>query len=92
MITIKPTKRGFLRGEFRDRYDNECSIQESSLAFESCLWLGQDECAHHHVTGDCMARMHLTREMAKDLLPLLRHFVKTGRLPVSKPRARSVQR
>ena len=44
MATIKmeKTERGFLRGEFTDRYGHECSIQESSLATEECIWLGCD--------------------------------------------------
>ena len=39
---MKETKniRGFSRIEFNDLYDNKCSIQESSLATESAIWLG----------------------------------------------------
>jgi len=62
--------RGFLKGEFHDRYGSKCSIQKSSLASEDCIWLGRQK-----------ARMHLTRQMAADLIPLLQHFVETGELP-----------
>lgn len=72
MIHLKPTSRGFQRGLFVDRYGAECSIQESSLATESCVWLG------------CRGNMaHLTQDMAADLIPLLQHFVDTGHLPAA---------
>lgn len=73
--------RGFLRGEFKDRYGAECSIQKSSLATEDCIWLGCNHETIHHVTGQpCGARMHLTRELAAELIPLLQKFVETGEL------------
>lgn len=80
-LELKPTNRGFLRGEFKDAYGEECSIQESSLATEDCIWLG---CDHETVDPQgrpCGARMHLTQQMVADLLPLLHHFVETGELP-----------
>lgn len=76
----KPSARGFLRADFVDMYGAECSIQESSLATEPALWLGANQGTHHHLTGGCLARMHLTREMVADLLPHLHRFVETGRL------------
>jgi hypothetical protein len=79
-IDLEPTDRGFFRADFKDRYGIACSIQESSLATEFCIWLGCNEGQHHHVTGDCMARMHLTQEMAAALIPVLQRFVQTGRL------------
>jgi hypothetical protein len=69
-IRLEKTNRGFAIGRFEDRYGRECSIQESSLADESCLWLGADD------------RMHLTRAMAADLIPLLQEFADTGRLRI----------
>lgn len=74
-ITIEKTDRGFRLGKFVDHYRDLCSIQESSLAGEDCIWLGQDE------AGGKPARMHLTQEMAAALIPLLQHFVETGELP-----------
>lgn len=79
------TERGFTRADFVDRYGVECSIQDSSLATEDCIWLGCNEGVHHHVTGECLARMHLTREMAEQLIPLLQHFVEHGHLPPAPP-------
>jgi len=72
-----PTQRGFLRAEFRDRYNSKCSIQESSLATEHCLWLGVDI----DFNGKDATRMHLTQDMVAELLPLLTAFVETGELP-----------
>jgi hypothetical protein len=37
------TERGFDLINFVDRYDNECSLQKSSLAFEEAIWLGVDD-------------------------------------------------
>lgn len=79
-INLEPTNRGFLRGEFTDRYGKACSIQKSSLANEDCIWLGMNEGTHHHITGECMARMHLRKDMVKKLIPMLQRFVETGEL------------
>ena len=68
-MKVKPTQRGFLRGEWIDRYETRCSVQESSLATEPCIWLGVDD-----------KRMHLTVDMVSALLPQLQHFTDTGRL------------
>jgi hypothetical protein len=72
--------RGFMRADFKDRNGDACSIQESSLATEECIWLGLNEGTHHHVTGDCLARMHLNREQAGELGRALLGFAKTGKL------------
>lgn len=37
------TERGFKYIEFKDYYDNLCSIQESSLATKKCIWLGLND-------------------------------------------------
>lgn len=42
-IIIGETQRGFPRGEFKDRYGESCSIQDSSLATEAAIWLGLDD-------------------------------------------------
>jgi hypothetical protein len=79
-MEFKTTKRGLLTAEFVDRYGNECSAQESSIAGEDCIWLGVDNDAEGNpVVG---GRMHLTKELARDLIPLLRHFARTGALGV----------
>lgn len=70
MIETKPANdRGFLRGEFRDGYNQPCIIQESSSAEGNYIWLG-------HVGTP----MHLTQEVAADLIPHLQRFIETGRL------------
>jgi hypothetical protein len=80
-IKIDKTTRGFRRADFIDLYNEQCSIQESSLATDDAIWFGCNEGTHH--LDECMARMHLNKEQVAALLPLLQHFVKTGRLPDS---------
>ena len=76
-MEIETTQRGFGIANFKDRYNQECSIQDSSLATEPAIWLGVDN------TGESMGnkegqRMHLTINQVKELLPLLQYFVATG--------------
>ena len=80
MIILKPTERGFMRGEFVDRFGAKCSIQKSSMATEDCIWLGCDHEIVDQHGNQCGARMHLTREMAMDLVTHLQHFIETGDL------------
>lgn len=68
-IAWKVTGRGFMVGDFRDLYGQECSIQESSSAEYYAIWLG---------VGGC--RMHLTNAQAKALAAVLRKFAKDGGL------------
>lgn len=75
-IQIKPTERGFMRGEFKDRDGNACIIQDSSLATDYMVRLGQLEGNHH--LGHCLATMHLTKEMARTLIQALMRFVNNG--------------
>lgn len=83
MIELKPAPRGFLRGEFEDRSGQKCSIQESSFTEEPTIWLGIDV----DIRGqEVLAQMHLTRSHAKDLLPLIRHFARTGELGYDDPK------
>ncbi len=77
-LVIRKSQRGFKYAEFRDRYQQKCSIQESSLATEPCLWLGVDT----DLNGKDSSRMHLTRPMAEELVKALEHFIKTGELPL----------
>lgn len=78
-MPLRVNGRGFVVVTFNDRYDIPCSLQESSLANEAAVWLGVDD-----VEGE-PARMHLSQEQVKTLLPLLQHFVDTGRLPREMP-------
>ena len=77
-VKIVFTQRGFLRGDFRDYNGDPCSIQESSVATEPLLWLGQNSGTHRG--EESLARTHLTQGMAAALVPLLQRFVETGRL------------
>lgn len=78
-MKVETTGSGFKRAEFTDYNGDACSIQESSSLNERLLWLGCDSGTHH--MGECLARMHLTQDMAAMLIPLLTHFVETGELP-----------
>jgi len=42
-IKFNKTQRGFRKGVFTDRYGEQCSIQQSSLATEDAIWLGIDD-------------------------------------------------
>lgn len=77
------TLRGFQNLEFKDLYDIECSIQKSSYASEDAIWFGCDKAEVDHVTGQSLSpRMHLTREMVAELIPILQHFVDTGKVKI----------
>jgi hypothetical protein len=76
--------RGFGIFKFLDRYHQECSLQDSSLATEPAIWIGVDNTGQY-VSGPCgnyyekvQARMHLTQAMVKTLLPHLQRFAETG--------------
>ncbi len=84
MIKLSSTARGFFRGDFEDRYGQKCSIQESSIATENCIWLGVDV----DMNGEDVehGRMHLTQSQAHDLIHILRHFVRVGTLGYDNPK------
>lgn len=69
-MRLRTTSRGFDVYEFLDRYDNECSLQKSSIATEDCIWLGTDK----------GGRMHLTPAQVKEIIPILQKFVETGEI------------
>jgi len=79
------TARGFGLIEFADRYGQHCSLQDSSLATEAAIWLGVDNTGPNIKGGPneqynepVNARMHLTQDMVKQLLPFLTEFAETG--------------
>jgi hypothetical protein len=88
-LNFEWTPRGFRLFTFKDANRAKCSLQESSLV-QPRIWLGMDEDEEgnqawttidpvtQHKLG---ARMELTQKQAKELLPLLKHFAKTGKLP-----------
>ncbi len=92
-IKRSKTERGFPYATFTDRYDHECSIQKSSLAFEQAIWIGINDAEpqildeefgwiEFHVPEEVLmhTQMHLTQEQVKDLLPILQKFAKTGEI------------
>ncbi len=68
MIIEQTTNRGFVRLEFSDLYEKNCSIQESSLATDEAIWLGCNEGTH--TDNVCLARMHLNKEQIEMLIPI----------------------
>lgn len=52
MSELKHTQRGFAYIEFRDHYDNKCSLQKSSLATEDAIWFGIDDANPQVLHGD----------------------------------------
>lgn len=85
------TGRGFDLIEFEDFYGKKCNIQKSSLALVDAIWFGCENIELKKIKGggweeidttDCIAnnRMHLTRKQVKKLLPILKHFAKTGEI------------
>lgn len=85
MERFEVANRGFHGYRFRDLYDEECSIQQSSLATDEAIWLGLQRGTH--VYGECLARMHLNRDQVRALLPMLQRFADTGELthPADEP-------
>lgn len=95
-MQLKYTHRGFIRADFKDANGVECSIQESSAAEQSLLWLGCNDPNAMQFPGNntgwhpyklpenvqCTTRMHLSREQVAELLPLLQQFVESGELAV----------
>lgn len=92
-MKIDKTNRGFGVIDFTDCYGTECSLQESSLATESAIWLGCNEANPRVCIPNkgwtpvempegyiANTRMHLTQEQVRELLPHLIKFVETGEL------------
>jgi len=85
-IKEQRSSRGFTLLTFKDRYGQLCSIQDSSLATEAAIWFGVDNTGPE-ITGPngktdepVDARMHLTSDQVKSLLPILQRFVENGSL------------
>lgn len=73
------TSRGFELIEFKDLYDEPCSLQKSSL-LEPSIWLGcMNNAQPHHITRQIVSpRMHLSRYQVKSLIMHLQNWLKTG--------------
>jgi hypothetical protein len=64
------TPRGFEYIEFKDHYDEDCSLQQSSIAEymepgSSAVWLGREN-----------SHMHLNRKQVKALAKHLNHWLR----------------
>lgn len=66
-MKLEVTNRGFYIATGFDLYSEGYSVQDSSLAEISAIWLGGQD-----------GRAHLNQEMVADLIPLLQRFVDTG--------------
>jgi hypothetical protein len=91
VLKLEYTQRGFARVDFKDQYDVECSLQESSLATEDAIWFGCNNADPKEFIPNegwkpvkmpeeysANTRMHLTKEQVEALLPFLHRFVETG--------------
>jgi hypothetical protein len=75
--SIIKDEKGLAKISFEDDYKQKCSLQTSNSALESKIWFGVDR----DVNGKAVnARMHLTQDQVKELLPYLEHFAETGLL------------
>jgi hypothetical protein len=88
-MKIELTCRGFERVDFKDANGNSCSIQQSStFDDDTCnqpgaayLWLGANKNSVHPTTGEEMSpRMHLNRDLARQLAALLLLWADNGTL------------
>jgi len=51
-MRIDKTERGFGVLEFDDQHGTECSVQDSSLATDDCIWLGSNDIGLKHFTKE----------------------------------------
>jgi hypothetical protein len=61
-VKMAATSRGFSRGEFKDLYGIECSIQKSSLASEDAIWLGVNKANPQIMASDAARHGVVTTE------------------------------
>lgn len=66
-MDIQENERGFSVSSFTDAAGHRCSIQDSSLATEACIWFGVDTMSD----GWEGRRMHLTQGMATQVAATL---------------------
>jgi hypothetical protein len=70
-------EKGLKKISFDDDYKQKCSLQKSNSTMEDKIWFGVDR----DINGKAInARMHLTQEQVKELLPYLLRFTDTGNL------------
>lgn len=69
--------KGLRKISFSDDYKQKCSLQKSNSTMENKIWFGVDK----DINGKPVnARMHLTQEQVRQLLPYLHKFLETGDL------------
>ena len=69
--------KGLRKIFFEDDFKQKCSLIKSNATLEDKIWFGVDK----DVDGKTVvARMHLTQEHVKYLLPYLQKFADTGNL------------
>ncbi|HEY4787338.1 MAG TPA: hypothetical protein VIH57_14865 [Bacteroidales bacterium] len=74
LVTTK-VEQGLGKIAFQDDYKQQCSLQKSNAVLENKIWLGVDK----DINGKAVnARMHLTQEQVKEILPYLQKFAETG--------------
>lgn len=77
---IETTSRGFEIIKFKDRYNVDCSLQQSSMFDDehvdqpgaSAIWLGVDEGVNRDL------RMHIDLKQAKALVAVLEMWIQFG--------------
>lgn len=57
-MEMKKTNRGFKKMTFEDRYNDECSLQESSLATENAIWFGIEDPKPQIMASDAVKLGH----------------------------------
>jgi hypothetical protein len=68
-------ENGVNKISFEDDYKQKCSLQKSNSALENKIWFGVDK----DINGKAIvARMHLTQDQVRELIPYLQKFVETG--------------
>jgi hypothetical protein len=68
-------EKGVSKITFDDDYKQKCSLQKSNSAMDDKIWFGVDK----DINGKAIvARMHLTQDQVRELLPYLQKFVDTG--------------
>lgn len=84
--TLNRTPYGISHIEIVDRNERKCSLQNSSITTENCIWLGVYNTGPliKGPNGDFNANipgvMHMTQTQVASLLPFLQRFVETGSL------------
>jgi hypothetical protein len=68
-------EKGISKITFLDDFKQQCSIQQSSSTLENKIWFGVDK----DINGKAIvARMHLTQEQIREIIPYLQKFASTG--------------